>query len=117
MRFPMVNYHTHTFRCRHAQGDVEDYVRAALAQSLTAIGFSDHTPLPDDRWKSIRMSLDELTGYCDEERRAAAAHPGIGIFAVGALVFLLAGMSASFEPLEIWSRVRWANGEWPGTGR
>lgn len=47
----------------------------------------------------------------------ATVEPGIGIFAVGALVFLLAGMSASFEPREIWSRVRWANGEWPGTVR
>ena len=47
----------------------------------------------------------------------ATVEPGIGIFAVGALVFLLAAMSASFEPREIWSRVRWANGEWPEAGR
>lgn len=47
----------------------------------------------------------------------ATVEPGIGIFAVGALVFLLAGMSASFDPREIWSRVRWANGDWPETGR
>ena len=47
----------------------------------------------------------------------ATVEPGIGIFAVGALVFLLAGMSASFEPREIWPRVRWANDEGPETGR
>ncbi len=47
----------------------------------------------------------------------ATVEPGIGIFAVGALVFLLAAMSASFEPREIWERVRWANGEWPRAGR
>ena len=47
----------------------------------------------------------------------ATVEPGIGIFAVGALVFLLAGMSANFEPREIWPRVRWDNGEWPETGR
>jgi paraquat-inducible protein A len=47
----------------------------------------------------------------------ATVEPGIGIFAVGALVFLLAGMSDSFEPREIWPRVRWANGEWRETGQ
>lgn len=47
----------------------------------------------------------------------ARVEPGIGIFAVGALVFLLAGMSAGFEPRKIWPRVRWADGEWPETGR
>jgi paraquat-inducible protein A len=47
----------------------------------------------------------------------ARVEPGIGIFAVGALVFLLAGMSAGFEPRKIWPRVRWADGEGPETGR
>ena len=47
----------------------------------------------------------------------ARVEPGIGIFAVGALVFLLAGMSAGFEPRKIWPRVRWDDGEWPETGR
>lgn len=45
----------------------------------------------------------------------ATVEPGIGIFAVGALVFLLAAMSAGFDPREIWPRVRWANGEGPET--
>lgn len=47
----------------------------------------------------------------------ATVEPGIGIFSVGALVFLLAGMSDSFEPREIWLRVRWANDEGRETGR
>ena len=47
----------------------------------------------------------------------ATVEPGIGIFAVGALVFLLAGMSASFDPRDVWPRVRWANGEGPEARR
>lgn len=39
--------------------------------------------------------------------------PGIGIFAAGALVLLLAAMSSSFDAREAWSRVRWRNGDWP----
>jgi paraquat-inducible protein A len=37
--------------------------------------------------------------------------PGVGIFAAGGLILLLAAMSSSFDPREAWSRVRWANGE------
>jgi histidinol-phosphatase (PHP family) len=77
---PLVNFHTHTFRCRHAAGDAQAYAAAALTQNLTTLGFSDHTPLPDNRWHSIRMNLDELPGYCDEVRRAAAAYPNLRIF-------------------------------------
>lgn len=76
----MVNFHVHTFRCHHAEGDAEAYVRAAQEQGLTTVGFSDHTPLPDNHWKSIRMHPDELPGYCTEVRRAAADHPEITVF-------------------------------------
>lgn len=47
----------------------------------------------------------------------ATVEPGIGIFAVGALVFLLAAMSVGFESREIWSRVLWTDGQWRETGR
>lgn len=59
----MKNHHTHTFRCKHALGEVDDYVRVALAQGLTVLGFADHTPLPGNRFLSTRMSLAELPGY------------------------------------------------------
>ena len=39
-----VNYHTHTYRCQHGKGDVEDYIQYALANGLTILGLSDHTP-------------------------------------------------------------------------
>ena len=39
--------------------------------------------------------------------------PGLGMFATGALIFLLAAMSASFDPEEVWQRVPWANGQGP----
>ena len=38
---------------------------------------------------------------------------GVGIFAAGGLILLLAAMSSSFDPREAWSRVRWVNGEGP----
>lgn len=38
------NFHTHTFRCKHAAGADEDYVQAALENGFDALGFSDHVP-------------------------------------------------------------------------
>jgi paraquat-inducible protein A len=43
----------------------------------------------------------------------ATVIPGIGIFAAGALVALIAAMTVSFDPREVWQRVEWANGEMP----
>ncbi len=65
------NYHTHTYRCQHATGDVADYCREAVDQGLTVLGMSDHTALPDNQWPHIRMDINELPDYCraiDEAR-------------------------------------------------
>ena len=43
-----VNFHTHTYRCKHAVGNEEDYVIEAINQNLTTLGMSDHGPYPDD---------------------------------------------------------------------
>jgi len=34
--------------------------------------------------------------------------PGLALFALGALVFVLAAMQASFDPREVWDRIEWA---------
>lgn len=63
----IANYHTHTWRCNHAAGDEESYVRAALDQGLSILGFSDHTPywFPEGYKSSIRMTLEQLPEYRD----------------------------------------------------
>ena len=40
----IANYHTHTYRCLHANGTDEEYVIRAIERGLRFIGFSDHTP-------------------------------------------------------------------------
>ena len=57
------NYHTHTYRCQHATGDVIDYAKAAIDGGLTTLGMSDHAALPDNRWNNVRMSMPELDDY------------------------------------------------------
>lgn len=38
------NYHTHTFRCKHADGEDKEYVEAAIKAGIKTLGFSDHCP-------------------------------------------------------------------------
>ena len=62
---PLRNYHTHTWRCQHARGAEEEYVRTALAQGFETLGFSDHTPWPyqSDFVSGMRMRLDQFEDY------------------------------------------------------
>ncbi len=75
----MKNYHTHTYRCKHADGDVEDYVKVAIEKGITVLGISDHTPLPDNRWQEMRMKINELDDYGKEIERARGKYPEIKI--------------------------------------
>lgn len=56
------NYHTHTQRCRHAQGTERDYVLEAVKAGISVLGFSDHAPFPDYDY-GLRMSYGELDDY------------------------------------------------------
>lgn len=38
------NYHTHTFRCGHASGSEEEYIKTAIQGGIKIMGFSDHVP-------------------------------------------------------------------------
>ncbi len=59
------NYHTHTFRCMHAVGSDEDYVRSAVRGGYRELGFSDHTPwlYKSDYVADMRMPVGELSDY------------------------------------------------------
>ena len=39
----------------------------------------------------------------------ATVIPGLALFSLGGLIFLLAAMQASFDPREVWERVEWAD--------
>ena len=46
----------------------------------------------------------------------ATVVPGVGGYALGVLIILLATMSSSFDPHAVWIRVVWADGTVPGAG-
>ena len=62
------NFHTHNYRCGHAEGDVEDYVKEAIKEGYAEIGISDHSPLP--KYHFDRMGMNELEDYLGEIREA-----------------------------------------------
>lgn len=59
------NYHTHTWRCQHARGTEEQYVKTAIAQGFETLGFADHTPWPyaSDFVSDMRMRMDQFGDY------------------------------------------------------
>lgn len=61
------NYHNHTYRCGHAAGTEEEYIKIAIAEGFTTIGFSDHTPyfFPNGFVSYSRMLPEEMGGYFD----------------------------------------------------
>lgn len=61
------NYHTHNYRCIHADGTVAEYVEAAIKAGLDEIGISDHMPHPGkDIDNGNRMKYEELQGYFND---------------------------------------------------
>ena len=72
------NYHTHTWRCNHATGREEDYVRNAIGRNFEILGFSDHTPycFPRGYESGFRMGLDQLQDYCNTVRLLQKKYAG-----------------------------------------
>lgn len=64
------NFHTHTARCRHAEGADEEYVRCAVEAGLQTLGFSDHTPypFPGSYYSTMRMYPHEFAEYAASVR-------------------------------------------------
>lgn len=59
------NYHTHTWRCNHAESDERAYIERAIEGGMKILGFSDHSPYPfpegHDSW--FRMDVNQLEDY------------------------------------------------------
>lgn len=77
---PLENYHTHTYRCKHAEGDIKDYIAEALERKFTALGFSDHMPHPKNVWEGVRMGITELKGYCAEVEKQRQGLTNLKVF-------------------------------------
>lgn len=65
------NYHTHTWRCQHADGTEREYIEAAIESGIQVLGFADHVPCPfkDGYVSGIRMTMEQAPGYVETLRK------------------------------------------------
>lgn len=86
--------HTHHFRCGHADGNIRDYVEAAISAGLSVIGISDHTPYfgsPEDRpFPRISMGKQAFAGYVNEVLKLKKEYEG--------RIDVLLGIESDFFP-------------------
>jgi histidinol-phosphatase (PHP family) len=61
------NYHTHTYRCGHADGEDEKYVKRAIECGIKHMGFSDHAPFvfPDGGEIGCHVQQSDAAGYIE----------------------------------------------------
>ena len=58
-------FHSHTYRCGHAEGDIEDYVNLAIKSHYRIFGVSDHVFLPGVYEPRIRGDYSLIKEYID----------------------------------------------------
>jgi histidinol-phosphatase (PHP family) len=74
------DYHLHTKRCKHAEGEMRDYVEKAIDLQISEIAFTDHIPLPYNFDISHRMAYNELDDYLYEIKKLKLQYPELKIF-------------------------------------
>ena len=59
------NFHTHTYRCSHAYGTEEEYIKKAIEGGIKQLGFSDHLPFrfPDGYESYFRIPVVLVEDY------------------------------------------------------
>ena len=85
-----VNLHTHTSRCKHASGTLDEYCRAAVAAGISILGFSEHCPFPDGEYPDSRMDFCELPQYVADIEAARGKYLQLTI---------LAGLELDYRPI------------------
>ena len=88
-----IDGHIHTRLCRHAEGAMEDYVKAALAAGLRQIIFLEHLEVNIHNHRQSWLDPDEFAEYFHQGRRLQKKYRGrleIGL-----------GVEAGYNPLAI----------------
>lgn len=69
------NYHTHTYRCHHAEGTPEEYIKRAIECGVKHMGFSEHIPFKfadgyESRYrlpvKEAELYFSEISALCEK---------------------------------------------------
>ena len=96
----MIDLHVHTWRCRHAVGDVRDYVDAAARAGVRVLAFTEHLPLAPELARGVpgaegyAMPPAELDDYVQDVLAIAG-------YAAEAGVEVLLGIEADLVPVAV----------------
>lgn len=58
----VANYHTHTRWCKHAVGEIDDYIETAIAAGLKELAITEHVP-HEDNHDPRRLQWEEFPAY------------------------------------------------------
>jgi len=76
----LTNYHTHHYRCGHAEGEIEDYVLEAIKHGYAELGISCHVPYENfHEMGDHRMNYEDLIPYLQEIEILQEKYPQIKI--------------------------------------
>ncbi|MBN1480996.1 histidinol-phosphatase HisJ family protein [candidate division KSB1 bacterium] len=73
----MIDYHLHSYLCRHGHGDIYQYVESAIEKGLSEIGFAEHIPVPELDDPTGRMAIEDWDTYIDDVLAAQKNYPDI----------------------------------------
>ena len=56
----LTNYHTHCFRCQHAEGSVEDYVMEAIMHQFDKLGMMPDSGIISTMWRQTMLQSTRI---------------------------------------------------------
>ena len=83
------NYHTHTFRCHHATGDVDEFAQRAAQLGMTKLGMSDHAHVQGEGDHPQHMHERDIPGYLQACRAADRKYADVRV---------LCGVECDYDP-------------------
>jgi len=92
------DYHIHTKLCKHATGEIDQYVEMAIRLGMFKIGFSDHAPTDSGFDPAHRMNIDEFPYYIESIERAKKSYSDINIV-IGIEADIYPGFEKNLEKL------------------
>jgi len=63
-----VDLHNHTRFCCHAEGEMVEYVRAAIDKGIEIFGFAEHSPWMPQEETKMALSYEEVPRYISQVR-------------------------------------------------
>lgn len=85
------NFHTHTYRCHHATGDVEEFAALAAQLGMTKLGMSDHAHVKGEGDHPMHMSRVDIPEYVQRCREADGRFGGVRV---------LCGVECDYDPVD-----------------